>query len=61
MYVCLCKAVTDHEVRDAIEAGATSTEELSERLGVGTGCGCCKEMTAQIVDEQLARDNSYAA
>lgn len=61
MYVCLCKAVTDHDLREAIAAGASSAEELSERLGVGTCCGCCKEFTAEIVDEQLARSQTYAA
>lgn len=61
MYVCLCKAVTDQQVRDAVDGGALTTEELSEQLGVGTCCGCCREMTLEIVSEHLAEAQSYAA
>lgn len=61
MYVCLCKAVTDQQVRDAVDAGACSAEEVSDQLGVGTGCGCCQEMTVELVSERLAESQSYAA
>lgn len=61
MYVCLCKAVTDQQVREAVDAGAHSLEEVSDQLEVGTGCGCCRDMTVELVNERLAESNSYAA
>ncbi len=61
MYVCLCKAITDQDVLEAIDAGAQSAEELSDQLGVGTGCGCCQEMTVELVNQRLAESQSYAA
>ncbi len=41
MYVCICNAVTEREVNDAIDAGATSVKALSRQLGVGAQCGAC--------------------
>lgn len=41
MYVCLCNAIRDHEVDDAISRGGASTEEVYEALGVEPQCGSC--------------------
>lgn len=61
MYVCLCKAITDKEVIEAIDAGANSTEALGDQLGVGTCCGCCRDFTSELIDQRLAETQSYAA
>lgn len=41
MIVCHCAVVTDHEVRDAIHAGATDVCALSEVCGTSRACGGC--------------------
>jgi len=41
MYVCLCNAVTEKQVREAQENGATTLEDLRRELDVATGCGQC--------------------
>jgi len=41
MYVCICNAVTERQVNEAIDAGATTIKALSRQLGVGTQCGTC--------------------
>lgn len=41
MYVCVCNAVTERQVYEAIEAGATTVKALSRQLGVGSQCGSC--------------------
>ena len=51
MYVCLCQAVKEVEVRQAIAAGAEDVEQLAEQLGVGTGCGCCRNFAQFLLDE----------
>lgn len=61
MYVCLCNAITDKQVIEAVDAGATSVQELGDRLGVGTCCGCCVEMTLELVDARLAEETCYNA
>jgi bacterioferritin-associated ferredoxin len=60
MYVCLCKAVTDSEIREAVEDGAVHVDHLAARCGLGTGCGRCQEAAQQLIDEHLAADLSYA-
>ena len=41
MYICLCKAVTDSQIRQAVCQGACSMRELRQRLGVASQCGKC--------------------
>jgi bacterioferritin-associated ferredoxin len=61
MYVCLCKAVTDSEIVEAVDNGIEHLAQLEESLMVGTGCGCCRETAQQIIDERLAESRFYAA
>ena len=61
MYVCLCKAVTDTEIRAAADDGVYDLEQLAETLGAGTGCGCCRESAQAVIDEHIAERISYAA
>jgi bacterioferritin-associated ferredoxin len=51
MYVCLCHAVTDHDIRAAVHLGADTLEAIGERLGVGTRCGCCRETAARLISD----------
>jgi bacterioferritin-associated ferredoxin len=46
MYVCVCNAVTDHEIEQAVRDGVRSMTQLEEALLVGTCCGKCRD-TAQ--------------
>ncbi|MEO7208738.1 MAG: (2Fe-2S)-binding protein [Steroidobacteraceae bacterium] len=41
MIVCVCKAVSDRQIRSAVRGGATSLRDLTRDLGVGTCCGKC--------------------
>ena len=41
MYVCICAAVTDTEVRSCIARGALTVEDVGEACEAGTGCGSC--------------------
>lgn len=49
MYVCLCHAVTESEVLEEAAAGASTIDELSRRLGVATGCGCCRDHAESLL------------
>ena len=51
MYVCVCNCVTDRQVKDCATSGARSLEELALHLGVGAGCGRCRECAAQLLTE----------
>jgi bacterioferritin-associated ferredoxin len=41
MYVCHCRAVTDHTIEEAIERGASTIEDLATCCGAGAECGGC--------------------
>ena len=51
MYVCLCQAVKDAEIRDAVENGHASLDAITDKLGVGTGCGCCLEYAKAFIEK----------
>ena len=42
MYVCICNAVTDRHIAQAVEAGALTVEDLQRKLSLGSQCGNCK-------------------
>ena len=41
MYICVCNAVTERQVRASVDAGAATLSDLQFELGVATCCGCC--------------------
>jgi bacterioferritin-associated ferredoxin len=51
MYVCICAAVTEPQVRACIGAGARTVEEIGERTQAGTGCGTCRERLGMLVKD----------
>ena len=53
MFVCLCKSVTDHEIRDAVDMGVGNFEEMQQRLEVSTVCGSCSCEVKQIMMDKF--------
>ena len=51
--VCECINVTVKDLKDAIENGAKSFEEVQAITKVGTGCGKCVDSIKVLVDELL--------
>lgn len=41
MYVCVCNAVTERHIGQAVREGATTLRELRAQLGVASECGRC--------------------
>ncbi len=41
MYICICKAVTDRQIREAAQGGARTLRDLRRDLGVTADCGRC--------------------
>ena len=54
MYVCVCNAITDKQIRAAAEDGATDLWALQAELGVATNCGSCTEAATEILAEYRA-------
>jgi len=64
MYVCICNAITDKQIRQAAESGVQDLWGLQAELGVATNCGSCKETAYQILKEnrrpnRLAEPQTY--
>jgi len=51
MYVCICKAVTDRQIRQAAEGGARTLGDLRRELGVTADCGRCASCAHQCLKE----------
>lgn len=51
MYVCICNAVTDNEIRAVARFGANALEDLQRDLGVATCCGKCAPEACRVLDE----------
>jgi bacterioferritin-associated ferredoxin len=49
MYVCVCNAITERQVRASVDAGATTLGDLQFELGVATCCGCCAATAAEYL------------
>lgn len=60
MYVCLCKSVTDRQIRETINGGACTYAEVRRELGVSTQCGKCWPVAKAIIQESTgARKASF--
>lgn len=53
MYVCLCKGVTDGQIREAVESGAITVRGLCRQLGCATQCGKCKWQVRELHNQAL--------
>lgn len=59
MYVCICRAVTEQEIRDAIELGAHTLHALRKHLGVSTECGKCAPEVRRILKEYRSAHHDH--
>lgn len=52
MYICLCAAVTDQEIVEAVKSNKT-VEDVMDELGAGSACCLCVPDITKIVIEHL--------
>jgi bacterioferritin-associated ferredoxin len=50
MYVCVCRAVTEETVKQAIDAGARSVDEVTGRTCAGDDCGSCHDLIEDMIE-----------
>ncbi|GHH78010.1 hypothetical protein GCM10018781_52670 [Kitasatospora indigofera] len=55
MYVCMCHAVTEDQVKKAIDAGANSPRQIAKGCKAGTDCGSCVRRIQALLGEHGAR------
>ena len=49
MIVCVCRRISDHQIRKAAADGAHSLECLQFDLGVATQCGRCADCASRVL------------
>ncbi|HET7843621.1 MAG TPA: (2Fe-2S)-binding protein [Xanthomonadales bacterium] len=54
MYVCICNAVTDRQIREAAAKGVECLDGLACETGAGTCCGACRPLAIQVLDQARA-------
>ena len=54
MYVCVCMAVTERQIREAASQGARTLKDLRHCLGVASDCGQCASSARQCLREAVA-------
>jgi len=50
MYVCVCNAYRDVEIRGAAEAGARCVRDAYRELGRAPRCGRCLDLAQLLID-----------
>lgn len=60
MFVCVCFAVTQSEVENAIENGATTREAVTLACRAGGDCGACHGMIRTMIEEHAEDAGSMA-
>jgi bacterioferritin-associated ferredoxin len=59
MYVCLCRAITDKEIKEKSKIYSCPTPELLKKLGVGTDCGACVQQACSLLSSSNANSSHH--
>lgn len=51
MYVCICRQITDTQIREVCRAGTSRIADLREQLGLASECGKCGKHALSIISE----------
>ena len=54
MYVCVCHAVTEEDVRGHVASGAASAKAVRTACGMRPGCGACVKRIRALLAERAA-------
>lgn len=49
MYICVCNAISERQVQEAVAQGAQALSDLQASLGVATCCGRCAETATEYL------------
>ena len=54
MIICLCRGVSESDIRRVIERGASTPDAVTDACGAGGDCGACAIILADLVAESEA-------
>jgi bacterioferritin-associated ferredoxin len=53
VYVCVCHAISDRQIREIVKRGAASLDEVQAYLPVANCCGACENFAKEVIETQL--------
>ncbi|OFE12790.1 hypothetical protein PHACT_06285 [Pseudohongiella acticola] len=54
MYVCICRQITDTQIREYCAGGDVSMADVRANLGLASDCGRCGKFAKQIIAETIS-------
>jgi len=54
MLICICRAVSDRQIRAVVSQGAHSMAQVRAELGTGGCCGKCTRQVRELIEEHSA-------
>ena len=51
--VCVCRSVTETQIRSAVRAGSHTFEDVQNRTECSTGCGTCESAVRSVIADEL--------
>ena len=55
MYVCICRGVTDRQIRRAVDEGARTLHEVQKKLPLADCCGRCGPVARELICDRAVR------
>lgn len=52
MYVCVCHAISDRQIREVVDRGAASLDEVQAHLPVASCCGSCEDTARELIESR---------
>lgn len=60
MYVCLCNAITDKDIKRAVaQQGVGNMRELKKTLAIGDQCGKCIQLAQHFIDQTIMDESLF--
>jgi bacterioferritin-associated ferredoxin len=61
MYVCVCRAISDRQIREVVNRGAESLDEVKAYLPVAGCCGSCEDTARELITSYKNSSSKQAA
>lgn len=61
MYVCLCKGVTDRQIRERAREAPVRLRDLRQEFGLGSECGRCCSYAQELIRSTSPGGRAQAA
>lgn len=58
MYVCVCAAVTERQIRQATVGGARTLQDLRTTTGIAVECGRCVTCAKRCMREAIEHEHA---